>query len=553
MPSFFPRVDCRIRKITEPLYTGPLATTFRYEIANSLGYSAETIMTGAGPENSMLGSIVDSTSTLVGRVVDDVFRNGGGPVESAKDDFYDPSVGAGPGGGPPPGGAFGGIGPGAFGGMGAGASGQASPTSSPFVELELPSPDELGLTTTMATTAESHSVGGGLVHTTEATVYVSREELLAGLGGGGAGTVFEREVHQRLIGAPHDQDGEGDMRRAKRSLLVVEKPDSVNVTAMEDIPCPTKVNAMSGTNRCQLVTATAVLLLTDEPKGRTTLAFHQGIEKALSTPDLDLPPNIVYAGPSTRAFVPQPSDPVPSPVMTAPNPAPEEGGGDGWIVPVSIAAAGAGLAVLVLLAGRHVVNRRKTLRSLDGDLASPGDSHDMIGNVLPGTPEDERNRVSPLDADYDFMEAGHKRYSPNRSPNPFLNGSREGSLGSFSMSSSESGSTSSDIEDDGASPPSGAAGGQTELERRIAADRGARSLSPEQARAIQDQQGYRLQTLHEVSEENLSASGWSLMSGQSDKSDRSVYRAGVEALVKEGEFPFCYVCVFVWNFFLWRI
>ena len=49
---------------------------------------------------------------------------------------------------------------------------------------------------------------------------------------------------------------------------------------------------------------------------------------------------------------------------------------------------------------------------------------------------------------------------------------------------------------------------------------------------------YRLQTLHEVREENLSQSGWSLMSGGSyDKSDtdKSVYRAGVEALVKEGE------------------
>ena len=46
---------------------------------------------------------------------------------------------------------------------------------------------------------------------------------------------------------------------------------------------------------------------------------------------------------------------------------------------------------------------------------------------------------------------------------------------------------------------------------------------------------YRLQTLHEVSEENLSQSAWSLMSGRSNNTDKSVYRAGVEALVKEGE------------------
>jgi hypothetical protein len=38
-----------------------------------------------------------------------------------------------------------------------------------------------------------------------------------------------------------------------------------------------------------------------------------------------------------------------------------------------------------------------------------------------------------------------------------------------------------------------------------------------------------------VSDENLSRSGWSLMSGRS-QSDTSVYRAGVEALVKEGEY-----------------
>ena len=46
---------------------------------------------------------------------------------------------------------------------------------------------------------------------------------------------------------------------------------------------------------------------------------------------------------------------------------------------------------------------------------------------------------------------------------------------------------------------------------------------------------YRLRTLHEVSENNWSQSGRSLVSGGSDKSDKSVHRAGVEALVKEGE------------------
>ena len=36
-----------------------------------------------------------------------------------------------------------------------------------------------------------------------------------------------------------------------------------------------------------------------------------------------------------------------------------------------------------------------------------------------------------------------------------------------------------------------------------------------------------------MSEDNLSQSAWSLMSD--DRSDKSVYRAGVEALVREGE------------------
>ena len=540
-------------------------TTFKYEIANSLGYSAETIMSGTGPDNSMLATIVDSTSMLVGQVVDDVFRNGG-PVESAKDDFYDPSVGAGDGSMEsskgPPGGAFGGIGAG-YRPSNNKVDGEegSSPTTSPFVELEL-----FEMTTTLATTAESHSVSGGMVHTTAATVYISREELLANQETDATEAVFERKIHQRLVGVPHHHQSGGDIRRAERNLLVVQKQDSVNVTAMENIPCPTKVNAMSGTNRCQLVTATAVLLLSEEPKERTALAFGRGVEEALSTPDLDLPPNIVYAGPSTRAFIPQPSDPIPSPIVGAPEPAPEEGKNDKWIVPVSIAAAGAGLAVLVLFAGRHVVKRRKILRSFEGDGVPDirsTDSHDIVGNVLPSTPEDEKNRVSPLDADYDIMESGHRKYSPNGKggssrqlppgSNPFLNvsGRDSESLGSFSMSSSQSGSTSSDLDDDGGGGElltvASAGGGQTELERRIAADRGARSLSPEQARAIQDQQGFRLQTLHEVSEENLSASGWSLMSGQSDKSDRSVYRAGVEALVKEGECLLWSVCVCACN------
>ena len=46
-----------------------------------------------------------------------------------------------------------------------------------------------------------------------------------------------------------------------------------------------------------------------------------------------------------------------------------------------------------------------------------------------------------------------------------------------------------------------------------------------------------LHTLHEVSDENLLQSGWTLMSNGSDeRSYKSVCGAGVEALVKEGKF-----------------
>ena len=48
-----------------------------------------------------------------------------------------------------------------------------------------------------------------------------------------------------------------------------------------------------------------------------------------------------------------------------------------------------------------------------------------------------------------------------------------------------------------------------------------------------------LHTLHEVSKDNLLQLGWTLMSdGSDDRSDKSVYRAEVEAPVKEGEFRY---------------
>jgi len=126
--------------------------------------------------------------------------------------------------------------------------------------------------------------------------------------------------------------------------------------------------------------------------------------------------------------------------------------------------------------------------------------------------------------------------------NPFLNGdsdsesdssSPSGSYSrSFSSSMSESCST-EDLDDD-----NGDRDNSRELwnqrEREAMQQEARPELEPPLA-SSRDLSVYALPTLHEVSEENLSRSSWSLMSERGGRSeeDKSVYRAGIEALVKE--------------------
>ncbi|KAL7539791.1 hypothetical protein ACHAXR_009606 [Thalassiosira sp. AJA248-18] len=136
-----------------------------------------------------------------------------------------------------------------------------------------------------------------------------------------------------------------------------------------------------------------------------------------------------------------------------------------------------------------------------------------------------------FDAEIRLAGRDDKPFGGGSNTNPFNDpssgsDSSSASSGSFSRSSSARGSSSS----------SSSASAED-----ISSDNDNKDFwKRKEAEALQQREqkesnnSYTLHTLHEVSDENLSRSGWSLMSAASDdKSDKSVYRAGVEALVRE--------------------
>jgi hypothetical protein len=59
------------------LYSGALQIEFQYEVGNDILLNAQAIETGENPVNDMMGTLSDSTTTLVEQVVADTFRRRG--------------------------------------------------------------------------------------------------------------------------------------------------------------------------------------------------------------------------------------------------------------------------------------------------------------------------------------------------------------------------------------------------------------------------------------------------------------------------------------------
>mmetsp|Transcript_17274 Transcript_17274/g.30411 ORF Transcript_17274/g.30411 Transcript_17274/m.30411 type:complete len:948 (+) Transcript_17274:1428-4271(+) len=354
-------------------------------------------------------------------------------------------------------------------------------------------------------------------------------------------------------------DGYRKLRGRNRRLRVVLQSDAVTIDKVDNVEC-----SAQPPNACQRITAGTILKLVNEPQKTTMLQFRNGITRALDDPGMKFPPGsgIKYAGPPTSS----PSV-ITIPGMTQPEyppgespPEQEQNGTPGWVVPVSIGAAAVGAIILVLLVGSRVQKRKRgaieyqrsalendILGGNDGDSSGSFDAEIRLGTQSKVSPLDAN--ISPLDAT--DLEMGRRKRAGVRSnrdndDNPFLSSDSSDSSSSFpSGSYSKSFSSTSSSDEDISSNNSKDLWKRREAEAMSQQNQPKRQ-QPHQAQAavagggdsgglVPGQQAnsslYRLQTLHEVSEDNLSQSAWSLMSD--DKSDKSVYRAGVEALVKE--------------------
>jgi len=366
-----------------------------------------------------------------------------------------------------------------------------------------------------------------------------------------------------------------------RWLQVFLQQDSISIDNVTDVECsnPTSIPSDRYSGGCQKVTAATILTLANEPESTTMLHFQMGVSKALKDPGMAFPEDsgIVYMGPSERSMilitpgeegVDRGTEPINPPLGKIPPPAQEEVDTPRWVVPLSIGAAAVGSIILMLFAGRHIQNQKRNTveyrqssrsRSLENDILggrADGEGIPFDAEIQLGTP----SKISPLDANASPFGDGvsnkpHQRRSSRAvvgldngsNPNPFLSSSDSSgsSVPSGSYSSYDSSSSDEDISENDAKEfwkqreaEAEAAVAQQNQQLRAQAPPPSSEAAAPGALVFGDERdnSWRLQTLHEVSEENLSQSAWSLISsstGSDDKSSRSVYRAGVEALVKE--------------------
>jgi len=351
--------------------------------------------------------------------------------------------------------------------------------------------------------------------------------------------------------------------RRRRGLGVSLAPNSVTISDVEDVPCSD--SSLAGP--CQKVTAETQLNLVDEPQKATELRFQNSISKALVDPGVAFPPSsgISYAGPSGSRgsnVVVSPGTKPDNPPAGAPS-GEEEPGTPGWVVPASIGAAAFGAIVLLLLVGSRMQKRKREAIEYQGSPGKPpGDLEGDFMSVPPGMDDHNiRGGANRHGGGAGDLEGGLGS-GPTKAPagrNPFLDDDSDSDSdsvpsGSYSSSASSSGSGSDEDLANQHDPKEHWNRREQEAfeqQRAQARDQahaqgtaGHPAQAPGRSHSPQSQsqpprigpgalEYARLHTLEEVSEENLGASEYSMRSGKPDRSDKSVYRAGVEALVKE--------------------
>lgn len=248
------------------------------------------------------------------------------------------------------------------------------------------------------------------------------------------------------------------------------------------------------------------LLLDNEPKVSTELNFMNSLYKSIDNGEMTFPENsgVIYSHSPRRVSVVSEVEKKPE----------DEGGnteeGDEkntWVVPVSITCAIIGALLLVLLASLHVTrskHKREAVmvqQSLDGD--------DVSGDIKAGYFDAERGDP--------FMPSRNTRQTKatqqTKDSNPFVSSSSSesdsssSSSGSGSMAESDVSSSTEDLDD--------------RRQTRNTAD----TPNIEQ---------YRMPTVVEGSKEDLgTSSGDFATSTNTISSSKSMYRAGIEALLKE--------------------
>ena len=462
----------------DPPYSGPLVTTFQYEIYNTQDLSASSIETGTNPENDMMSVLTTSTNDFVQDVVD----------------------------------------------------------------------------TTFGTTSITY---GGIDQSKGNRIYK-----------------------------------DGNIRR--RRLKVILEPQSVSIKKVEDVPCFDSSSSVTTNDRtgaiCQMVTAQSQLILIDEPRQATQLKFSSSISRALYEPGITFPDSsgIVYLGPDESSLEviqgKKPDDN--SPNDRAP-PEDEESGTPDWVVPVSIGAAAVGAIVLVLLVGARVQKRKRDGIQYQGYVGREANAGEMSGDLIdlecrPNSSDDDvavfvgrQDKISPLDAtgsspfpdnsrvtgetlstDKAVYKAKNNPFSSSSSSSSseksrrstdkaVFNANIHSSSSSSSSGSSASGSSYSSGVPSGSYSSGTSSSSEDESHDEQALKQQQQQLpqqlqntpsQPPQAQQQQKEVGlWALSTLPENSDENLSSSKSQLSVSESTgaESQKSVYRAGVEALVKQ--------------------
>ncbi|KAL3804987.1 hypothetical protein ACHAWO_001845 [Cyclotella atomus] len=295
-----------------------------------------------------------------------------------------------------------------------------------------------------------------------------------------------------------------------RVLEVTYSNGTTSIGNFTDILCP---NTLPGTALCQKLSCRTELVLSNEPKLATELKFKQSLYKAIDDGLMVFPENsgVIYSH-SLRAVT------AITEAVTLPDEGDksteggEEKGTNSWVVPVSVTVAVLGVLLIVLLIGLHVVRRR---HKSEAELVQNSLDGDDLSDDIKGPEVEMRQQKEFLQFD---VEQGNVVESSKPSAKPKKNG-KNPFFESLSSSSSSKKSSKSSSSSGSSSKSSSNVSSSTDEdldERKPSRGIDTSNLEPQKGSELNKQ-----------SREDFGTSG------QSMGSSRSMYRAGVEALLKE--------------------